>query len=106
MSRYVEFSAGLHLGTQVSTATFVVLHAGSGSPHAMLDDAPLEPTPPVACSLSAARSPDDSVRGGSHFIDRATGLVLRCTRGGSGRLTVDGRAMEEFQMTALAHNGW
>jgi hypothetical protein len=106
VSRYVEFSAGVHLGTQVSTATFVVLHAGSGSPQARLDDAPLVPTPPVACSLSAAHSAGDSLRGGSHFIDRATGLILRCTRGGSGRLTVDGRAMEEFQMTALAHNGW
>jgi len=47
---------------------------------------------PVPCSMPVAR-PEDDVRPGDRWRDRATGLELRCIRGGRGPLLHGGRPM-------------
>ena len=48
---------------------------------------------PLPCSAPAASESGDDVRPGDRLRDRATGLEVRCVRGGRGPLTHGGRPM-------------
>jgi hypothetical protein len=85
------YRAGDILGTTDGVCVVVTSDAESAE-HLSCAGEPLAMMPPLPCG-AAASDPGDSVRPGEILFDPATGLEVRCIRGGRGPLVHGGRAM-------------
>jgi len=83
---------GATIGCPVCGVRGVVLSAGTGREQVMCHAA-LEPVRPVRCTDVRPRRGDDLMVAGGLYRDDFSGFWLRCTRGGPGQMTVDGRAL-------------
>jgi hypothetical protein len=71
----------------------LVLRAPGGDAVLRQNGAALVPVKPPRCSESAAPGFAEQIRAGVSYADAHSGLVVRCTRGGRGHLSVDGRTL-------------
>ena len=101
----LSLSGGTLVGSETSTATFLVVRAGRSRTQPMLDGNPLVPIAPAACSQKSVRASTDSLRGGECYSDDESGLILRCIRDGSGALAVEDRPMRKRRRSPGTHNG-
>lgn len=83
---------GQTLGAEGATALFLVVRVVRPVPMPTLDHEPLVPRRPPWCGEPAAATGTACVAG-AWYLDAPTGLLLRCTRAGSGVLRVGDRPL-------------
>jgi hypothetical protein len=101
--------AGQRLGSQLCTTNVVVLDAGRADRVPDCGGIPMRPGPVIACSSTDRVAPGSgSTVLGRIYLDADTGLAVRCTRSGSGPLTLDGRALvaESVRTRRVASVRW
>jgi hypothetical protein len=84
---------GQRFASNVCSTNVVLLDAGSASALPECGGVPMQPSSIIACSTPAASDEPVQTVGGLIYLDPVTGMALRCTRSGLGRLTLEGREM-------------
>jgi hypothetical protein len=80
----------------------LVLRAPDGNAELRHDGEVLFRVKPTPCSAPPAGSGDEQIRAGVSYSDATSGLVVRCTRGGRGPLSIDGRMLAAVPAEARA----
>jgi hypothetical protein len=87
---------GQRLYSAASTAEVIVVKAASVD--LICAGQPMQATRPETAPAAGSDAP---VLIGKRYTDEESGLLVLCTKGGSGPLLVDGRVMNEQQTQAL-----
>lgn len=86
--------AGQRLESRNCSTNVVVLDPGSSIDPPSCGGAPMRPGRVIGCSEPDRPGPEPvQTVAGSIYWDQVTGIKLRCTRSGSGPLTLQGRLM-------------
>lgn len=89
--RSVELKTGARLASAVCDAEVVVIKAPSEAALLECGGVPMGESPE---RVPFERSEDGGVLLGKRYTDERTGLVVLCTKGGDGSLTLDGRPLQ------------
>jgi len=82
---------GQRLASQVCSTNVIVLQTGDARTVPECGGLPMVPGRPVPCSDTGQRAGESQALAGTIYEDVATGLIVRCTISGPGRLTLEGR---------------
>lgn len=99
--------AGQRLASRVCATNIIVLQAGRARAVPECGGVPMVSGLPIPCG-----EPEPGVRdaaetvAGTVYADPATGLLVRCTRSGSGRLTLEGRPLRLVQRHRMSFRVW
>jgi hypothetical protein len=87
------FKAQDTLGCVVCDVTILLLEVSAGAVRPACCGHPMQAVRPTPCSAWSPRGVGTGTSAGSCYVDKPRGLVVRCTRSGSGVISCDNEPM-------------
>jgi hypothetical protein len=84
------------LACSICNTTVVVIQTPAAAVSLTCCDQVLQAARPAPCSAPQPRSGGQGTLAGSWYTDEPSGLIVRCTRGGRGTVSCDGKAMTQL----------